>query len=293
MSNEKDKSFSDSNSEKTIKLVKEYYESYGVKEWKRLVKDAYHKLEFDTTMYFLRKYLPRKGLVLDAGGGPGRYTIELAKQGYDVILLDLTPKLLEIARRRIKREKVQDRVKQIIEGSVDDLSMFSDESFDAVMSLGGVLSHLVDKKRRQKAILELKRVAKKEAPIFISVIGRLHLPVGWLFLWGEAGHAEFLMPHVDKLMKTGDYYGGYGFAPAHFYLPEELKGDCESAGLDVLELVGLEGLVTGHEREVNKLAKKRPDVWNKWKKMHLSICTHPTSVGISEHMLIICKKQNL
>lgn len=93
-------------------------------------------------------------------------------------------------------------------------------------------------------------------------------------------------------MKTGDYYGGYGFAPAHFYLPEELKEDCESVGLTVLELVGLEGLVTGHEKEVNKLAKKRPDIWDKWKKMHLSLCTHPTAVGLSEHMLIICKKQN-
>jgi hypothetical protein len=38
-------------------------------------------------MHFLEKYLPKKGLVLDAGGGPGRYTIELAKKGYDVVLL--------------------------------------------------------------------------------------------------------------------------------------------------------------------------------------------------------------
>ena len=39
------------------------------------------------------------------GGGPGRYTIELAKLGYDVVLLDLTPKLLEIAKRKIKKRK--------------------------------------------------------------------------------------------------------------------------------------------------------------------------------------------
>ena len=33
------------------------------------------------TMYFPEKHLPEKGLLLDAGGGPGRYTIELAKKG--------------------------------------------------------------------------------------------------------------------------------------------------------------------------------------------------------------------
>jgi 2-polyprenyl-3-methyl-5-hydroxy-6-metoxy-1,4-benzoquinol methylase len=42
-------------------------------------------------MHFLEKHLPKKGLILDAGGGPGRYTIELARSGYDVVLLDLVP----------------------------------------------------------------------------------------------------------------------------------------------------------------------------------------------------------
>ena len=55
------------------KLVKSYYADYGIKEWKRLARDPYHQLEIDTTMHFLNKYLPKKGLILDAGGGPGRY----------------------------------------------------------------------------------------------------------------------------------------------------------------------------------------------------------------------------
>ena len=50
----------------------------------RLIKDPYHQLELDTTLHFLKKHLPKKGLILDAGGGPGRYTIELAKQGYSL-----------------------------------------------------------------------------------------------------------------------------------------------------------------------------------------------------------------
>ena len=64
-------------------LVKKYYSEQGIREWRRLVRDVYSRLEFDTTKYFMRKYLPRKGLVLDAGGGPGRYTIELGRMGYD------------------------------------------------------------------------------------------------------------------------------------------------------------------------------------------------------------------
>lgn len=67
--------------------VKNYYSQIAQKEWRRLKLSPYHELEFLTTMHFLKKYLPKRGLILDAGGGPGRYTIELAKKGYNVVLL--------------------------------------------------------------------------------------------------------------------------------------------------------------------------------------------------------------
>ena len=78
----------------SIDLLREYYVKDPLREWKRLVIDPFNRLEFDTTMLFLRKHLPQSGLILDAGGGPGRYTIELAKLGYGVVLLDLIPELL-------------------------------------------------------------------------------------------------------------------------------------------------------------------------------------------------------
>jgi len=270
-------------------LVRRFYSEYGLEEWVRLVKDPYHQLELDTTMHFIKKYIPKGSLVLDAGGGPGRYTIELAKLGYEVILLDFTPKMLEIAKEMVRLEGVQDKVKQIIEGSIDNL-MFRDETFDGVICLNA-LPHLVDVNERRRAISELRRVARSGAPILISVIGRMQLPIGWLFLWGDKGHETFLKEgFAERLMETGDYYGERGFAPAHFYLPEELEEECKAAGLKVLEMVGLEGLATGHREAVNRLAKEKPAVWKKWLKMHLKLCTHPTCVGLSEHFMIICRK---
>ncbi len=49
-------------------MIRKYYNQSAKYEWKRLIQDGYHKLEFDTTMFFLKKYLPKKGLILDAGG---------------------------------------------------------------------------------------------------------------------------------------------------------------------------------------------------------------------------------
>ena len=160
---------------KVRKLVEEWFTKTAKYEWRRLWQDPYHQIEFMVTMHFLEKYLPRKGVILDAGGGPGRYTIELAKRGYEIILLDLVPEMLKLARRRIRRAGLLRRLKKTIQGSIEDLSIFSNEKFDAVLCLGAPLCHLLDVKQRETAAAELCRVAKKGAPIFASVISRVGL----------------------------------------------------------------------------------------------------------------------
>lgn len=267
-------------------LVREYYVKNSMKEWKRLVSNPFHRLEFDTTMLFLKKYLPKKGLILDAGGGPGRYTIELAKLGYDMVLLDFVPELLQIAKRKIKREKVHNKVKQIVEGSIEDLSMFKSETFDAVLCLGGALNHLVDKKRRRKAASELVRVAKQGAPIFVSVIGRLAVCINALaYLWPEMLEAPDVF---RKYTSTGDYFGGWGFAPAHFYTPEELKNEFKHKA-KILQMVGLEGIFSANQKRYNQVYKLRKYNEILWE-THLKTCTDPCIVATSQHFMIIFKK---
>lgn len=270
------------------KLIREYYKKNSINEWKRLVRDPFHRLEFETTMHFLKKYLPKKGLILDAGGGPGRYTIELAKLGYDVVLLDFVPELLQIAKKKIKREKVQDKVKQIVEASIDDLSIFENGSFDSVLCLGGALCHLVNKKRREKAASELVRVAKDNAPIFVSVIGRLAVCINAIvYLWPEMLKAPDVF---RKYTTTGNYFGGWGFAPAHFYSVDELKEEFQNK-TTILEMVGLEGIFSANQKRYNQVYKQKK--YNKilWE-THLKTCTDPCIVGTSQHFMIICRKHN-
>jgi len=264
--------------------VRDYYTDHLRKEWRRLAQDAYHQLEFQTTLHFLEKHLPRKGLILDAGGGPGRYTVELARRGYEVVLLDMTLANLEFARRQIKRAKLQDRVIKIAEGSIVDLSQFADNSFDATLCLGGPLSHVLDAAKREKAISELIRVTKKGAPLVVSVIGRLALLVVELTLF----QYEIEMPHFVQIRDTGDYGGDYGFTACHFFLPEELRAAFSDRGVTVVDMAGLEGISSGHPKQVNQLAKDERR-WKIWLETHYRTCTHPSAVGMSEHIMIVCK----
>ncbi len=269
----------------TDALVKEYYSTQVRSEWRRLIKDAYHKLEFNTTFHFLDKYLPQYGLILDAGGGPGRYTLELAKRGYDVVLLDASQANLDFARHQVKRRGLQKRVKEITADSIVDLSNFIDGTFDAVLCTGGPLSHILNPHHRELAISELIRVVKPGAPIFVSVIGRLSVLAVILI---EEQH-EIELPHFKQLCETGDYLGGHGFTACHFYLPEELRREFSIEGLKILELVGLEGISSHHARELNRLAKDE-NRFRIWLETHYQTCTHPAVVGMSEHMLIVCRK---
>ncbi len=267
-------------------MVKEYYAQSVKYEWKRLVQDAYHKLEFDTTMLFLKKYLPRKGLILDAGGGPGRYTIELAKRGYDIILLDLVKENLEFAEKQIKKAKAKNKVKGIVQGDIRNLSKFKDNTFDAVLCLGGPLSHIKGNKQREKAISELIRVAKPEAPIFISVFGKF----GCLSLAPAGWPKEIEMrPHFKRFVKTGNDYLWRGKYYAHYFTPDELEKIFSKRDFKLIQLVGLEGLATPHKKAINKLAKNKK-AWKNWLEMHYKLCTHPIVVGISVHILVIGKK---
>jgi len=267
------------------KSVKKFYNQIVRKEWNRLVKNPYQKLEFNTTLHFLKKYLPKKGLILDAGGGPGRYAIELAKQGYNVVLQDIAPANIALAKKQIRKAKLHNKVREIVIGSIVDLSRFSDNTFDAVICLGGPLSHVIEQKKRDKAISELIRVAKKDAPIFVSVMSRLSLLKYAL----KSFPNEIELPRFKKYRDTGDYIGRYGFTACHFFLPEELKEAFTKKNVKILEMVGLEGIGSNYQEKINKLAKNKRR-WKVWLETHHKTCTHPAVVGTSEHILLICKK---
>jgi hypothetical protein len=151
--------------------------------------------------------------------------------------------------------------------------------------LGGPLSHILKKESREKAISELIRVAKKDAPIFVSVMSRLGLLVSAV----KSFPNEIDHPRFRKYRDTGDYVGGYGFTACHFFLPEELREAFNRKDFKFLELVGLEGLGSHLQENINKLSKK-DKLWKVWLETHYKTCTHPVAVGISEHMMIIGRK---
>lgn len=268
-----------------VKPAKELYNEKYEYEWNRLVKSPYNKLEFETTLFFLKKYLPDKGLILDAGGGPGRYTIELAKRGYDLILLDPSMNNLQYAKKKIEEHGVKGNVIRIIEGSIINLSLFTTNKFDAVLCLGGPLGYLKSNER-DIAVKELIRVAKSEAPIFVSVISKfgtlLNCPK-WPDEVANDTNWKSLVEKGDDYRFQEDYY-------SHFFTSKELKTLFNKKDIDIIKLVGLEGLSNPLHTLVNKMEEENQKAWNNWLDAHYKFLEDPVVVDISAHFMLICKK---
>lgn len=274
------------------KSVENYYDKSTEYEWNRLVRDQYHKLEWDTTQIFLKKHLPKKGLILDAGAGPGRYTVDLAKKGYDIILLDYSKGNVELAKVKVKEAKQEKKVKDFIQGTIVNLSQFKDNSFDAVICLGGPLSH-VEKKDRQKAINELIRVAKKNAPIFVSVMGKYAILLSAIKRWPNEVKDTV---NFKRLSIDGDDYNwgsikssGKNKSFCHFFTVDELEKLFPKNKTEILDVVGLEGFASAQEKEFAELKDKT--IQKNWLEAHNLLCTTRTAADISSHMLIIVKKK--
>jgi 2-polyprenyl-3-methyl-5-hydroxy-6-metoxy-1,4-benzoquinol methylase len=273
-----------------------YYDEFGDGEWERLDANPVARLEFENTTDYLERYLPDADAhsettdsdpvrVLDAGGGPGRYTCWLAERGYEVQHTDLSSKQVSLAQEKVSQRNVEDSA-TCQQADVRDLP-FEDDRFDAVCCLGGVLSHVLDADERQRAIAELRRVTKPDSAVFVSVIGRLSSIRYGL----KHGERFGLLAHIAE---TGDYTeaavgelaDGEGWAECHFFRADEFEAELEDGGLAVEQLVGLEGPASQLQEELADVDEAGlADV----REMVRKLREDRSIVDASEHMLAVCR----
>lgn len=110
--------------------------------------------------------LPAGGLVLDVGCGHGRHSRPLALTGHRVVGIDLSRRLLSIARKSTSSSK---EFRPIAWVGADATALpFPEEIFDAALCIA-VLHHLPSRDDRVLALSEMRRVLRPEGEVFISV----------------------------------------------------------------------------------------------------------------------------
>ena len=264
--------------------VERLYDKDTQYEWDRLDR---HRTELAVTLRALREHLPPPpARVLDCGGGPGRFSIELARMGYEVALFDLSTGNLRMARENANEAGVT--IAGYEHGTAIDLSRFSDERFDAVL-LMGPLYHLLEEEPRRQALTEARRVLRPGGLLFAAFITR-YAPIRYTAAHDMATWPAEKPDELESILERGLQLPrgepGSTFV-AYFCRPEEVAPLLRDVGFEMVSLLGVEGLVSMIEEQVNELSGAP---WEQWVAINYQAAADPSIHGCVEHLLAVAVK---
>lgn len=218
--------------------VVSYYEAYD--ERSRLTKGA-GLLEYARMQEIIQRYTaPPPGVVFDVGGGPGRYSCWLARAGYEVHLVDPSPKHLEQA-RVASASQTDHPLAGVSKGDARRLQR-PDDSVDLLL-LMGPLYHLPVREHRLVALGEARRVLKEGGILVATAINRFASLVDGL-MNGYIDDPEFmtiLYRDISDGRHLPDSRIQEYFTTSFFHRPEELEEEMAEAGLYQKGLLSVQG----------------------------------------------------
>lgn len=270
---------------KDREIIKQYYDAAPQEEWARLEQNPW---EFRINCVWFDRYIQPGERVLDLGGGPGRYSIHLAKRGAEVTLVDLSDGNVELVREKAREEGVMIEARQ---GDALDAASLPEGPFDHVLCMGP-LYHLLAREERLKAIencLARLRPGGKLYAAFISIYSDMIYRLGRLDSWPEGilgiDGSEAERKYYAAL-RAGGEYAGDAFTRAYFTNPEQILRHFEGFPLRQLHLLGSEGLLAARQGWFTLNEEQR----EAWLRLSLDVCEKPEFLSWSEHLLYIGEK---
>lgn len=246
----------------------------------------YYKVYDTITWKYLEPYVPTnpEGLVLDAAGGTGRWSIKMAEKGCRIELVDASEGMLDIARKRIKEAHFQDRI-AVRKGDITKLD-YPDEMFNMVLCEHALFVF----PDTENVIKELSRVLKKNCPLIVSAQNKYVMALSLVPDEPEKS-VDLLADRYFIKLQLGKKAGEQHEVKVHLTTPTELKKLLEKSGLRVEKIVGK--CVTMPLRIAPDVYFKKDyssDFFDKILGIEKALCEEPDALGLSGHLQAIAFK---
>jgi SAM-dependent methyltransferase len=195
------------------------------------------ELELLRTQEILLRHLPpAPARLLDVGGATGAHAQWLVAEGYEVHIVDLSPRHVEKALTDLGPHGVTAEV-----GDARELTA-SSQSYESVLLLGPMY-HLTSRSDRIKCLQEALRLLRTDGIVAVAAISR------FASLCDGLARGCFFDPKFRKIVERDLAEGQHRnsenvphwFTTAYFHEPQELHSEIEEAGMQVRTLVGVEG----------------------------------------------------
>ena len=258
-----------------MSLLDEFYAN--IDEEKRLL-SQHGQVEYLTTMKYIHECIAQFSSpnILEVGAGTGRYSVELAKEGYSVTAVELVRHNLDILRSKL------DGTEPItaIQGDALDLSQLRERSFDLTMLLGPMY-HLYTFEDKIQAMSEAVRVTKPGGYILVAYCMNEPTIIQYVF-WG--GHLD----EVSKMdMLTDDWH--CKSEPKEIFelvRTEDISLLNSRFPLDRINLIATDGAAHYLSSFIDEMDR---ETFAKWMEYHFATCERQDLIGASNHTLDILK----
>jgi magnesium-protoporphyrin O-methyltransferase len=190
--------------DQTLARVETYFDKTATRTWERLTSDAPVSKVRETVragrdrmrgLMLSRLPADLSGLrVLDAGCGAGQMTQELAQRGAEVVAVDISPSLVEIAQARLPAD-LHRRV-TFAAGDMLDLRL---GTFDHVVAMDSLIYYTGDDIGRALARLE----TRTRGSIVFTVAPRTPLLMGMWYagkLFPQSDRSPVMIPHAPATL---------------------------------------------------------------------------------------------
>jgi SAM-dependent methyltransferase len=243
-------------------------------------------LEGLRTRELLSRFLPASpAVVLDVGGARGAYALPLAREGYEVHLLDPWEPHVEAAAAASAAQR-DAPLASVARGDARELP-FADASADAVL-LFGPLYHLPAAGERAQALAEARRVLRSRGVLLAAAISR------FASTFDGVRSGAIADPTFEGIVE-GDVRDGVHrnpdpagrpewFTLAFFHRPEELHREVCSAGFTDVQILAVEG--PGSFRDLGALLEE-PTCRDAVLRAIRRVETEPALMGASAHLMAV------
>lgn len=253
--------------------LEKYYNKFC--EDKRLTR-RHGQVEYITSMKYIHKYLENNenAKILDVGAGTGRYSVELANEGYDVTAVELVKHNLGVLKSKGSTVKA-------FQGTALDLSRFAENTFDMTLVFGPMY-HLYTFEDKVKALEEAKRVTKTGGIILVAYCMNEYSVITYGFKENN------IRTSIESGKLSEDFHVIAEPEDLYDYVRiEDINKINAAASLERVQIIAADGPANYMRPVLNAMDEETFKLFIDY---HFTTCERPDLLGASAHTLDILRK---
>jgi len=271
-------------------VPKNWYDTFGEKEWTRLTRNRLGELLFHVHMDIFHHYVKKETSVLELGAGAGIFSKELVNLAGRLTVSDISKEQLAINKLKMTELGLEGRIEDFLLLDITDLKNIESDHYDVVSCVGGALNYTFDKERA--AVTEMLRVVKPGGVVIIGVMSLLSSLIR--FLPGIVEEKRQLGIDATKwLMDTGiqdaEHYPVENKNYVHMMNSTEFDSLFDGLNVQFVEKRAA-GIFSMAGEEALEQAKADKELWELILSKELEISRDPVCLGCGANMVYVVRK---